>query len=78
MTDERNQHDREPPPPGILDVFKSVGAAFFGVQSERNRQRDFSKGKLHHYVLAGAVATVAFVLVLYGIVQLILANVGVR
>lgn len=76
MTDERNQHETDPPPPGVLDVFKSVGAAFFGVQSEANRQRDFSKGKLHHYVLAGAVGTVVFVLVLYGIVQLILANVA--
>jgi len=77
MSDLHNQQPSDPPPPGVIDVFKSVGAAFFGVQSEANRQRDFRKGKLHHFILAGAMATVVFVLVLYGIVQLILANVAV-
>ena len=61
-------------PPGPLDVLKSVGAAFFGVQSEANRRRDFTHGKLVHYVVAGALATVAFVLVLYGIVSIIVAS----
>jgi len=70
MNEERN-HERKP---GVLDVFKSVGAAFLGVQSEANRQRDFSRGKLHHYIIAGAVATVAFILLLYGLVQLVLAT----
>ena len=76
MSEHSNQHEADPPPPGLLDVFKSVGAAFFGVQSDANRRRDFGKGKLHHFVLAGAVATVAFVVILYGVVRLILANVG--
>jgi len=61
-------------PPGPLEVLKSVGAAFFGVQSEANRRRDFTQGKLVHYVVAGALATVAFVLVLYGIVRIIVAS----
>lgn len=68
-------HDRDnPPPPGLLDVLKSVGAAFIGIQSDANRRRDFSQGKLHHYVIAGAVATIAFVIILYGIVRLVLAT----
>lgn len=58
--------------PGVLEIFKSVGAAFFGVQSEAKRQRDFTHGRLHHYVIAGAIATAAFVLVLVGVVQLVL------
>ena len=56
--DEHHREDPDPrgrPPPGIVDVFKSVGAAFVGIQSDANRRRDFSKGRLHHYVLAGAV-----------------------
>jgi hypothetical protein len=56
-------HDA-PSPPRLIDVFKSVGAAFIGIQSDANRRRDFSQGKLHHYVIAGAIATLAFVVVL--------------
>ena len=59
-------------PPGVLEIFKSVGAAFFGVQSEARRRRDFTRGRLHHYVIAGLIATAAFVLVLVGVVQLVL------
>jgi len=29
-------------PPSWFDVVKSVGAAFFGVQTEANRRRDFT------------------------------------
>ncbi len=58
--------------PTLWDTVKSVLAAFVGVQSEANRQRDFSKGKASHFIIIGAVMTVAFVLVLYGIVQVIL------
>ncbi len=72
MNDSRDKR------PGVLQIFKSVGAAFFGVQSEANRQRDFTHGQLHHYVLAGLVATVVFVLVLWGIVQLVLTLAGVN
>ena len=70
--DDHTQHRS----PGLLDILKSVGAAFFGVQSEANRRRDFTHGKAHHYVIAGLVGTVAFVAALYGLVQLILHFVG--
>ncbi|MDZ7788564.1 MAG: DUF2970 domain-containing protein [Halofilum sp. (in: g-proteobacteria)] len=72
MNDSRDQR------PGVLQIFKSVGAAFFGVQSEANRQRDFTHGRLHHYILAGLVATILFVLAIYGIVQLVLMLAGVK
>ncbi|MEF8834498.1 MAG: DUF2970 domain-containing protein [Halofilum sp. (in: g-proteobacteria)] len=72
MKDSRDQR------PGVLQIFKSVGAAFFGVQSEANRQRDFTHGRLHHYILAGLVATILFVLAIFGIVQLVLLLAGVK
>lgn len=66
--------DREDiPPPRLIDVLKSVGAAFIGIQSRANAERDFSQGRLHHYVIAGAVATIVFVALVYGLVQLVLA-----
>lgn len=60
------------PPPGLWQVTQSVLAAFFGVQSERNRQRDFTRGKPIHYVVIGLAATAFFVLLMIGIVKLIL------
>lgn len=72
--DDRNRSNERPP--GFLDVIRSVGAAFFGVQSEANRRRDFTHGKLIHYVVAGALATVVLVGTLWGLVQVILATAG--
>lgn len=54
------------------DVVKSVGAAFFGVQSTKNRERDFTHGKPIHYIVAGLLATVLFVLAMWGLVNLFL------
>lgn len=68
MTDD----DRSDQRPGLRDILRSVGAAFFGVQSEANRQRDFNHGKLIHYVVAGGVATIVLVLAIWGLVQLAL------
>lgn len=57
----------------VGDVIRSVAAAFFGVQSNRNRERDFKHGKPVHYIAIGAAATVLFVLVMWGVVKLVLA-----
>lgn len=54
------------------DVVKSVAAAFFGVQSNSNRERDFKHGKPVHYIAIGAAATLVFVLVMWGVVRLFL------
>ena len=39
-----NREDERPRRMSLLQVAQSVLAAFFGVQSERNRQRDFEHG----------------------------------
>ena len=53
----------------------SVMAAAFGVQSKKNRERDFSQGKPIHFIMLGIGFTVAFVLIMTFIVQVILRNV---
>jgi len=63
--------------PNILQVVLSVLASFFGVQSEKNRERDFSHGKASHFIIAGFVLTLAFILVIWGIVKLVLNSAGV-
>ena len=57
---------------GFFAVVGSVLAAGFGVQSRRNRERDFTRGKARHFVVAGLVGTVVFVLVIWFGVQMLL------
>ena len=57
---------------GFLDVVRSVLAAFLGVQSNRNRERDFQRGKPVHFIAVGLLATAVFVLVMWGLVKLFL------
>lgn len=59
-------------PPTLWQVIHSVLAAFFGVQTEANRQRDFTQGRPAQFIIIGLAATVLFVLVLVGIVRLVL------
>lgn len=54
-------------------VIGSVLAAAFGVQSSRNRERDFSQGSYRHFVIAGIVFTVLFVLTLVAVVRVVLS-----
>lgn len=41
----------------ILQVFQSVAWSFFGVQSHRNRLRDFTVGRPMPFIVAGLVLT---------------------
>ncbi len=59
-------------PPGFLSIVRSVLSAFLGVQSERNRQRDFQHGKPQHFLVAGLIGTALFVLLMWGLVRLVL------
>jgi hypothetical protein len=52
-------------------------AAAFGVQSGKNRARDFTHGKPSHFVILGILFTVVFALTLFGIVKLVLLLAGV-
>ncbi|MCY1563440.1 hypothetical protein D9M68_1010440 [compost metagenome] len=58
-------------------MLQSVLAAAFGVQSGKNRSRDFSRGKPSHFIILGVLFTAIFVLVLFGLVKLVLGLAGV-
>ena len=62
---------------GLWAVMKSVSAAFFGVQSSKNRERDFVHGKASHYILVGLLATFTFIAVVWLAVVLVLKSAGV-
>ncbi|MDD3762019.1 MAG: DUF2970 domain-containing protein [Nevskiales bacterium] len=60
----------------LLDTIKSVSASFFGVQSSKNRERDFTKGKPIHFIIIGVVMTVLFILAVWTAVKVALHSAG--
>jgi hypothetical protein len=63
--------------PTLLQTVGSVLAAFFGVQSGRNRERDFKHGRAGVFIAVGIVMTILFVLSLWLVVKLVLKQAGV-
>ncbi|WP_368737480.1 DUF2970 domain-containing protein [Grimontia sedimenti] len=70
MDNDKPQQDKV----GMMDVVKSVFAAMFGVQSDKNRQRDFQQASMVPYIVVGFVFVLVFVLGLMGLVSLITPN----
>ncbi|MBZ9667761.1 DUF2970 domain-containing protein [Pseudomonas sp. LMG 31766] len=64
--------DSEQSPLTLREMLQSVLAAALGVQSGKNRSRDFSRGKPSHFILLGVLFTALFVIVLLVTVKLIL------
>ncbi len=59
---------------GLWDVFKSVAASVFGVQSSANRERDFQQHSFVPYLADGVVFVVALVVSLVLIVSAVLPS----
>ena len=57
-------------------VIGSVFAAGLGVQSSKNRERDFKQGRFGVFLAAGFVFTLLFIGSVYGVVQLVLRSAG--
>jgi hypothetical protein len=62
----------EPKRMSLLQVVQSVLAAFFGVQSNRNRERDFKQGSAKTFIIAGLVGAVLFIAVVAMVVKVVL------
>ena len=71
-TEHENDNDANLKQPNLFQVIGSVMAAGFGVQSSKNRERDFKKGNLKTFVIAGIIFTVLFIFTVYSIVSLVL------
>jgi len=61
----------------LWQMLLSVLAAAFGVQSGKNRARDFSRGKPSHFIVLGLLFTGLFVLAIFAVVKLVLYLAGV-
>lgn len=77
MKDDSKQPASEDKTLSFKDMAKSVAAAAFGVQSGKNRARDFKHGKPSHFIFLGLGFTLIFVLVIFGVVKLVLHLAGV-
>jgi hypothetical protein len=71
MSEEENK------PLTLREMLQSGLSAALGVQSGRNRARDFSRGKPVHFIIMGVLFTAIFVLVIFGVVKLVLHLAGV-
>ena len=59
-----------------LQVIVSVLAAGLGVQSSKNRERDFKQGRAGTFIAAGLIFTLLFIGTVYAVVQLVLSGRG--
>lgn len=59
-----------------LHVIASVFAAALGVQSSRNRERDFKQGRAGVFIAAGIIFTLLFIGAVITVVHLVLENAG--
>ena len=61
------------PKPSLLSVVKSILAAAIGVQSNKNRQRDFQQGNPLVFIIGGIVFTLLFIVTVASVVGLVLS-----
>jgi len=74
MTTEKTDNQKKITP---FSFMGSIIAAWFGVQTKSNRERDFEQGKFHHFVIGGITFAVLFVLFVVGIVKVVMHFAGV-
>jgi hypothetical protein len=60
--------------PSIIQMIKSILAAFIGVQTDQNRKIDFEQGSPTTYIVAGLIFTILFVSVIVFVVSRVLSG----
>lgn len=61
----------------LFKVVLSVMAAMFGVQSSKNRERDFAKGRPAAYIIVGIIMTFLFIITIWAVVSIVMKVSGV-
>ncbi|MEH6557087.1 MAG: DUF2970 domain-containing protein [Oceanicoccus sp.] len=72
QTDKQQIVDDNDKAPNLFQVMASVLAAFFGVQSSKNKERDFKHGNHKVFIIVGIMMTLTFLLTVVVIVQIVL------
>lgn len=60
--------------PNFWTIVLSTLAAFIGVQSNRNRARDFKYGNIYSFIIAGVIFTIIFIICVTSVVRSVLNN----
>ena len=60
----------------FLSMVQSVVAAIFGIQSDKNREKDFKKGDAGQFIVMGIVATVIIMGTMIYVVSSVLETAG--
>jgi hypothetical protein len=80
LVDDNSGNNRPDSPgqkrPGWYHVIGSVLAAGFGVQSKKNRERDFQHGKPVIFIITGLVFTILFISAVIMVVNTVLEKAG--
>ena len=58
----------------LLQVIGSVLAAMFGVQSDKNRQRDFQQNSATAFIIVGIIMVIALVITMLIIVKAVISS----
>ncbi|MFT4872788.1 DUF2970 domain-containing protein [Congregibacter sp.] len=74
-SDEANAgEEKKSAPLNPLQVISSVFAAGLGVQSSKNRERDFKQGRIGTFIFTGLLFTALFIGTVYTVVSLVLSS----
>lgn len=79
MKDDENSQSKPEEQPGKLNplqIVSSVFAAGLGVQSSKNRERDFKQGRIGVFIAAGILFTLLFIGVVALVVQAVVKGAG--
>ena len=74
MNQEMTKPTQKPNKPSLGAVIKSILAAGIGVQSDKNRTRDFEQGNPLTFIIGGIVFTLLFIATLALVVGFVLSN----
>ena len=75
QTERHSQTSHESTRVGWVSAMGSSVAAAFGVQSYKNRVRDFESGEIKKFVISGLTLTFIILFGLLGLVQFVLAGI---
>ncbi|PHS13570.1 MAG: hypothetical protein COA86_17110 [Kangiella sp.] len=76
--DKPPEENKKPTPKrlGPLQIIGSVLAAMIGIQTENNRERDFTSGQIGNYIFVGIIVVIIFIFSLIALVDNILEEAG--
>ena len=72
MSEQHHNPANQDKKPTLIQTISSILAAFFGVQSAKNRERDFTKGDAGNYIGVYVVLVLALVIGMVVTVNMVL------